>query len=184
MLTLTVSYSVHVQTEYLKLCISLLTNRQTEKLSLYPLYEKTNPCRFSSLHSCLTNTPGTLFPRAVWKSCFQMPHQSMGDANGCILLFSAPSAFGRCIQGRLGHQAAWSITNKHSAAQEDTEVHFQTKRSICFFSCLCAFSLVATLIVSSLIIASPEQDWSVLVFSFVPDQLTYLELFDFLPLSP
>lgn len=184
MLTLTVSYSVHAQTEYLRLWISLLTNRQTEELSLYPLNWKSNPRSFSSLHSRPTDTPGSLFLRAVWKSHFQVPHQSMGDANGCILLFSGPSAFGWCFQGRLGLQAAWSIKNKHAAAPGDTEVHLQTKWSTCFFSCLCAFSLVATLIASSLIIASPEKDWTVLVFSFVPDQLTYLELFYFLPLSP
>lgn len=132
----------------------------------------------------LTGTSGSLFPRAVWKSHFQVPHQSVGDANGCILLFSGPCAFGWCILGRLGLQAAWSITNKHDAAQWDTKVHLQTEGSTCFFSSWCAFSLTVTLIASSLIIASPEQDWTVLVFSFVPDQLTYLGLFDFLPLLP
>lgn len=100
-------------------------------------------------------------------SCFSLAHLPLGDAS------------------REGWDVRLlEVQPTSPMLHEETPKFICRENEACFCICLCAFSLVATLIASSLITASPEQDWTVLMSSFVPDQLTYLELFDFLPLSP
>lgn len=101
----------HVQ----DLWISLLTKRQLEKLSLHLLYYKTNQYSFSSLHThrhpwelvscgCVEITLLNATPK--WGRCKWLYH---------LLLFFCSSALGWCIRGRVGCNAAWSITNSPHA---------------------------------------------------------------------
>lgn len=176
----------------IKFCIqelwtSLLPTRPLEKLSLHSLYYKRNPQSSSALHT--HRHPQELASRGGVEITFLNATTKGGRCKWLfrLLLVFCSSAFGCCIQGRLGRNAAWSTTNNPDDAGGGTEVHLQWTRqneARDFCRHLGGCSLAATLTASSLIIASPEQDWIVLVFPFVPGQSTYLELWDFLPLSP
>lgn len=93
----TVSYSVHTQTEYLRLWISLLTNRHTEKLSLYCFIRKlTHTVSALCIHvsqtplgACFSQLCGNHVSKChikAWEmqmavSCFSLAHLLLADAS-------------------------------------------------------------------------------------------------------